>query len=137
MACSYRNTDSHRLRLSDAHLTLNGQNIPFVNHVKYLAVILDKRWRLHIEMTEAKTFRTFIRIYFLFKSARLSANIKLTHHKAAIRSVMTLSRLGISGRHLSLKIAAHAKQGSAHHRKFSKMHTGPRFARGFQPSVCV
>jgi hypothetical protein len=40
-------------------------------------------------MIEAKAFRTFIRIYSLFKSERLSANIKLTLHKALIRSVMT------------------------------------------------
>jgi hypothetical protein len=40
-------------------------------------------------MIEAKAFRTFIRIYFLFKSRRLSANIKLALHKALIRSVMT------------------------------------------------
>jgi hypothetical protein len=40
-------------------------------------------------MIEAKAFRTFIRIYYLFKSERLSANIKLTLHKALIRSVMT------------------------------------------------
>jgi hypothetical protein len=40
-------------------------------------------------MIEAKAFRTFIRIYFLLKSQRLSANIKLTLHKALIRSVMT------------------------------------------------
>jgi hypothetical protein len=40
-------------------------------------------------MIEAKAFRTFIRIYSLFKSVRLSANIKLTLHKALIRSVMT------------------------------------------------
>ncbi|PNF17258.1 hypothetical protein B7P43_G05217 [Cryptotermes secundus] len=46
-------------------------------------------WRLHIEMIEAKAFRTFIRVYSLFKSGRLSANIKLTLHKALIRSVMT------------------------------------------------
>jgi hypothetical protein len=46
-------------------------------------------WRLHIEMIEAKAFRTFLRIYSLFKSERLSANIKLTLHKALIRSVMT------------------------------------------------
>jgi hypothetical protein len=52
------------------HLTLNGRNIPFVNSVKYLGVIFDKKvtWRLHIKMIEAKAFRTFIRIYFLFKS---------------------------------------------------------------------
>jgi hypothetical protein len=47
-------------------------------------------WRLHIEKIEAKAFRTIIRLYFLFKSERLSANIKLTLHKALIRSVITL-----------------------------------------------
>jgi hypothetical protein len=73
------------------HLTLNGRNIPFVNHVKYLGVIFYKRFtrRLHIETTEAKVFRIFIRIYSVLKSERLRANIKLTLHKALIRSVMT------------------------------------------------
>jgi hypothetical protein len=40
-------------------------------------------------LTKAKTFRTFIRIYSLFKSGRLSTNIKLTIHKELIRSIMT------------------------------------------------
>jgi hypothetical protein len=40
-------------------------------------------------MIEAKAFRTFLRIYSLFKSVRLNVNIKLTLHKALIRSVMT------------------------------------------------
>jgi hypothetical protein len=68
------------LRLPETRLTLNGRNIPLVNHVKYLGVIFDKRitWRLHIEIIEVKAFRTFIRIYSLFRSKRLSANIKLT-----------------------------------------------------------
>jgi hypothetical protein len=39
-------------------------------------------------MIEAKAWRTFIRIYSLFKSERLNANIKLTLHKTLIRSVM-------------------------------------------------
>jgi hypothetical protein len=39
-------------------------------------------------MTESKVFRKFLIIYSLFKSERLSANIKLTLHKALIRSVM-------------------------------------------------
>jgi hypothetical protein len=39
-------------------------------------------------MIEAKDFRTFIRVYSLFKSEGLSANIKLTLLKALIRSVM-------------------------------------------------
>jgi hypothetical protein len=76
----------------DSPLTLNGRNIPFVNSVKYLGVIFDKRmmtWRLHIEMIEAKAFRTFNRIYSLIKSEWLNANIKLTLHNALIRSVMT------------------------------------------------
>jgi hypothetical protein len=81
---------SNRLRPPEAHLTPNGRNIPFVNHVKYLGVIFNERitWKLHIEMIEAKSYRTFIRIYSLLKSERLSANIKLTLHKALIRSVM-------------------------------------------------
>jgi hypothetical protein len=86
-----------------------------VNHVKHLGVIFDKRitWRLHIEIIEAKAFRTFIAIYYLLKSERLRGNIKLTLQKALIRSVMTcLHRLGI------LKIAAPTKQGSPHHGHF-------------------
>jgi uncharacterized protein YdgA (DUF945 family) len=56
---------SHRLRLPEAQLTLNGQNIPFVNRAKYLDVTFDTRitWRIYIGMIEAKAFRTFIRIY--------------------------------------------------------------------------
>jgi hypothetical protein len=72
-------------------LTLNGRNIPFVNNVKYLGIIFDKRmtWSLHIETIEAKTFRTFLRFCSLLKNERLRADIKLTLHKALIRSVMT------------------------------------------------
>jgi hypothetical protein len=82
---------THRNRPPDSLLTLNGRNIPFVNSVKYLGAIFDKKmsWRLHIEMNEAKAFRTFIIIYSIFKSERLSADLKLTLHKALIRSVMT------------------------------------------------
>jgi hypothetical protein len=82
---------SHRFRAPEAHLTLNGQDIPFISHVKYLDVIFDKRitWRLHIKMMEAKAFRTFIRISSLFKSERLKTNVKLTLREALILSVMT------------------------------------------------
>jgi hypothetical protein len=82
---------TRRNRPPDSLLKLNGQNIPFVNSVKYLGVLFDKRmtWRLHIQMIEAKAFRTFIRIYSLFKSERLNVNIKLALHKALIRSLMT------------------------------------------------
>jgi hypothetical protein len=82
---------SHRLRLLNPRYILDGQNIPFISHLKYLGVIFDKRitWRLHIEMIEAKAFRTFNRMYSIFESEHLSTNIKLTLHKALIRSVMT------------------------------------------------
>jgi hypothetical protein len=40
-------------------------------------------------MIEAKAFRTFVKIYSLLKSERLSANIELTVHKALNRLVMT------------------------------------------------
>jgi hypothetical protein len=81
---------SHSHRPPESHLTLNGRHIPVVSSVKYLGVIFDKKvtWRLRIEMIEAKAFRTFIRIYSLLKSERLSSNIKLTFHKALIRSIM-------------------------------------------------
>jgi hypothetical protein len=82
---------SHSRRPPVSHLTLNGRNIPFENSAKYLGVIFDRAvtWRLHMEMIKAKAFRTFITLYSLFKIERLSANIKLTLHKALIRSVMT------------------------------------------------
>lgn len=61
---------SHRSRPPEHHVTLNGRTVPFMNHVKYLGVIFDRRitWRLHIVMIEAKAFKTFIRCYCLFKS---------------------------------------------------------------------
>jgi hypothetical protein len=82
---------SHQREPPEPLLTLNGRNIQFVNNVKYIGVIFDKRitWRLHIERIEAKAFRTFIRLYSPFKSERLTANIKLTLLEALIRSVMT------------------------------------------------
>jgi hypothetical protein len=52
-------------------------------------------------MIEANDFRTFIRIYSLFRSEILSVNIKLTLHEALIRSVMIYACL-------AWKFAAHA-----------------------------
>jgi hypothetical protein len=81
----------HQIRSPESLLTLNGRNIPFVNNAKYLGVIFDKKitWRSQIETVEAKAFRAFITTYSLFKIKRLNTNIKLTLHKALIRSVMT------------------------------------------------
>jgi hypothetical protein len=130
---------THTLRPPEAYLTLNKQSIPFVNHVKDLSVIFNKRitWRLHIEMTEAKACRIFIRISSLLKNEHLSTNIKLMIHKLLIRSMPCLPCLGICSRHLPLKIAVPAKQDPPHHWKFSKVHTNPTFANSFQPSACI
>jgi hypothetical protein len=57
-----------------------------VNRAKYLSGRIT--WRLHIEMIESKTFRSFIRVCSLFKSERLNANIKLTLHKKLIRYII-------------------------------------------------
>jgi hypothetical protein len=48
---------------------------------------------LHIELIEAKVFRTFIRIYSLFKSEQFSVNIKLPLQKALIWGIMTYACL--------------------------------------------
>jgi hypothetical protein len=82
---------SYRSRPPEFLLTLNGRNIPFVNNVKYLDVIINNKitWRSHITTIKTKAFRIFFRACSLFKSERLSANIKLTLHKALIRSLVT------------------------------------------------
>jgi hypothetical protein len=41
-------------------------------------------WRLNIEMIEGKAFGIILRVYSLFKSERLSSNMKRTLHKAII-----------------------------------------------------
>jgi hypothetical protein len=42
-----------------------------------------------MEKATAKAFRTFIRLYSVFKSERLNTNIQLTLLKALVRSVIT------------------------------------------------
>jgi hypothetical protein len=77
---------SHQSSPPESFLTLNRRNIPFVNGVKYLGVIFDKKitWGLYIEMVATKAYRTFIRLYSLFKSDRLNTNIKLTSMKLSL-----------------------------------------------------
>jgi hypothetical protein len=66
-------------------------HIPFVNNITYLGVTCDRKmtWRHHIERTVAKVLPTYLKTYSLFKSGRLSTNIKLILYKTLIRSVMT------------------------------------------------
>jgi hypothetical protein len=79
-------------------------------------------------MTEAKAFRIFIRVCSVFKSKRLNTNIKLTLHKALISWVMTYAcpawELAADTHLLKLQ--------RLHHWKFSKVHTGPRYAHTFR-----
>jgi hypothetical protein len=49
----------------------------------------DEESHCLITTRQTSSFRTFIKIYSLFKSERLSANIKLTLHETLIKSVMT------------------------------------------------
>jgi hypothetical protein len=80
-----------RRRMPGDDLQLNGRNIPFVNSVKYLGVIFDRRmrWRLHIKKTAAKASGTYIRTYCTLKSKHLGANLKLIVYRALIRSIKT------------------------------------------------
>jgi hypothetical protein len=82
---------SHQIRPTETTLTLSGRTLPFVNSVESLGIIFDKKItrRLNIETVTAKTYGTFIRLYSLFISERLSTRLKLTLHKAIITSVMT------------------------------------------------
>jgi hypothetical protein len=70
---------------------LNGWDFPFVNSVKYFGVIVNTEItrRLHKETIPTNAFRTFNRLYCLFRSERLSANIKLILDNPLIMSVMT------------------------------------------------
>jgi hypothetical protein len=82
---------SHQIRPPETALTMNGRNVPFVNSVIYFRLIFDKRitWRLYIETGTTKAYRTFIKLYSVFKSECLSTCFKLTLSKAVIKSVMT------------------------------------------------
>jgi hypothetical protein len=82
---------SKRRRMPRYGLQLNGRNIPFLNSVKYLGVIFDKRmpWRWHIEKIAAKALGKYIRTHSILKSKHLNANIILIVYRALIRSIMT------------------------------------------------
>jgi hypothetical protein len=50
---------------------------------------------------------------------------------------LCLPRLLVRSREPSTEIATSAKQSSPYHWKFSKAHTGSRFAHGFQTSIHI
>jgi hypothetical protein len=63
---------------------------------------------------EAKAFKTFLQVHFLFTSEQLSTDIKLTLHKTLIMSITCLPTVGVCSKYLPSEIAAPAKQGSLH-----------------------
>jgi hypothetical protein len=67
---------------------LKGLNVPFVNQAKYIGVILGENY-MEILKTDRSQSLQNISVHSLFRRKRLSVNIKLTFHKALIRSVMT------------------------------------------------
>jgi hypothetical protein len=81
---------SHRRRPVEAHIELKGRKIPFVNEVKHFGAIFDRKvtWRCPTDSIATTAHRTFVRLYFLLKSERLSAKPKLTLYKDMITSKM-------------------------------------------------
>jgi hypothetical protein len=68
-------------------------------------------------MIEGEAFRIFIRVYYLFKSESLSSNIKVTLHKALLRSVMAYAFPAwefSADTHL-INLQPLQKQGTPHH----------------------
>jgi hypothetical protein len=87
--------------------------------------------------TVAKALPTNMRTYFLFRSGRLSTNIKLTLYKALIRLVTAYARpIWEYSADEPLKIAAPAEQYSAM-LEILTVHSSPRNASGFQNSSRV
>jgi hypothetical protein len=131
---------SHHIRLPEFHLTLNGRNSPFVNSVKYLSVIFNKKitWRLHIETVQTNAFRMFIRLYSLLKHEWLSTNIKLTLYTSHyLCKDVCLSCLGSCGRYPSNKAAAPVRQGSPYDWQTSKEYIDLWYAYSLSNSVHV
>jgi hypothetical protein len=86
-------------------------------------------------MIEAKDFRTFITIYFLFKSERLSVKNKIDPTKHSIMTYAWPAGEFAADKDL-LKLQC-LQKSSPHHLIFSKAHAGSRFAHGFQTSVRI
>jgi hypothetical protein len=128
---------SHRRRPVEAYLTSKWRHILFVNNEKYLSVIVDKRitWTLHIETIAAKALPKFISMYTLLKIERVNVSAELSLYKALIHNDLGQPRMRIRGGQLPFEIAASAKNSSPHQWRFTRAHTGPRFACGFQNSV--
>jgi hypothetical protein len=94
-------TKSMKLRLRPSTSLINVERLTHILHwndgtslfesykMLRFSFFYRKTWRLHREAMSSKSFRTFIRMFFLLKSEWLIANVKLTLHKTLIRSIMT------------------------------------------------
>jgi hypothetical protein len=82
---------SRRVRVPEDALQPNGRDIPVVNNATYLGITFDRTttWIHHIERTVARALLTHVRPYSLFKSGRISTNIKLMLYKTLIGLVTT------------------------------------------------
>jgi hypothetical protein len=65
---------SKRLKRVETYVLLKGRAITFVNDVKYLGVAFDRKvtWSNHTDWIANKALRTFIQLYSLLKSDKVS-----------------------------------------------------------------
>jgi hypothetical protein len=100
------------------------------------------RYEDYIETThksiKSKALRTFIIIYSLYEYERLSVQIKLTLYKALSMSVMTYGYPAWDlAAYIHLLKLQRLKRNFSTLLKMFEVHTGRRFAHGFQPSAFV
>jgi hypothetical protein len=73
------------------HNSFNTNTPSSESYRNYLGANFHRKitWRTHIDWVVTKTLRTFVQIYSLLKSEKLSIKNKMTFCKALIRSKMT------------------------------------------------
>jgi hypothetical protein len=95
-------------------------------------------WRHHIERTFARALRSDISTYSLFRSGRLSTNVRLTLYKVVIRWVMTYACATWKYVADALLLKLQRLQISVPRCwKSWQVHTSPRIAGGFQNSLHI
>jgi hypothetical protein len=75
---------SHRLRTPEVHLTLNGRNISFVNHVKCLDMDIFQGARRSAICTRLSTFRIYT---IITKLCRQQAEVIQNHENEHVHSI--------------------------------------------------
>jgi hypothetical protein len=125
---------SHRWRPVESYLTLKGRQVPFVNNVKYLGVIFDKKkWhgKYIQKLLPPRPFEHLLAFTPFWKVNAYASIQKLILYTALISSKWSMPALhGNSRRTAIFKIAAALKRSSPHHGKFTKVYADPRFPCG-------